>query len=56
MTGTDGKDDILDLQPRTIHDRTQVFLGSTAEIFELHEFTGHKLKELPITRSLGSAI
>ena len=49
-TGTDGKDNILDLQPRTIHDRTQVFLGSTAEIQELHKYTGHKLKESPLSK------
>ena len=49
-TGTDGKDNILDLQPRTIHDRTQVFLGSTAEIQELHKYTGHKLKEIPSSK------
>jgi len=48
--GTDGKDNILDLQPRTIHDRTQVFLGSTAEIQELHKYTGHKLKEIPSSK------
>ena len=36
--GTNGYQDILDLQPETIHDRTQVFLGSPEEIEELHKY------------------
>ncbi|XP_059096655.1 fructose-1,6-bisphosphatase 1-like [Tigriopus californicus] len=35
--GTNGKEDILDIQPITIHDRTQVFLGSKHEIVDLHK-------------------
>ena len=36
--GSDGKQNILDIQPETIHDRTQVFLGSKDEIERLHHF------------------
>lgn len=34
--GTNGQEDVLDIQPLTIHDRTQVFLGSKHEIEDLH--------------------
>ena len=36
-------DNILDLQPKTIHDRTQIFLGSQTEIEELHLCLHNKL-------------
>jgi len=36
--GTDGETDILDLKPKTIHDRCQVFLGAKEEIETLHKF------------------
>ena len=35
--GTNGLDNILDIQPSTIHDRTQVFLGAKEDIQELHK-------------------
>ena len=35
--GTNGFDNILDIQPSTIHDRTQVFLGAEEDIQELHK-------------------
>ena len=41
--GTNGTQDILDIQPRTIHDRTQVFLGAVEEIEELHSFLARKV-------------
>ncbi len=44
--GTDGDSDVLDIKPKTIHDRTQVFLGSRKEIEELHGYLGKKLKEV----------
>ena len=36
--GTNGKENILDIQPTTIHDRTQVFLGAKEDIKELHRY------------------
>lgn len=36
--GTNGKDNILDIKPTTIHDRTQVFLGAKEDIQELHDY------------------
>ena len=36
--GTNGKQNILDIQPTTIHDRTQVFLGAKEDIKELHRY------------------
>ena len=36
--GTNGKENILDIKPSTIHDRTQVFLGAKEEILELHNY------------------
>jgi hypothetical protein len=36
--GTNGKVNILDIQPQTIHDRTQVFLGAKEELQELHSY------------------
>ena len=33
--GTNGRDNILDIKPITIHDQTQVFLGAKEEIDEL---------------------
>ena len=34
-TATDGTQNILDIQPQTIHDRSQIFLGAKDEIDEL---------------------
>ena len=34
--GTDGSENVLDIQPLTIHDRCQVFLGAKEEIDTLH--------------------
>jgi len=36
--GSNGTQRILDIQPQTIHDRTQVFLGAKEEIEELHRY------------------
>ena len=36
--GTNGKENILDIKPTTIHDRTQVFLGAKEDIQELHDY------------------
>merc|ERR1711899_444362 len=36
--GTNGKVDILDIEPQTIHDRCQVFLGAEEEITKLHQY------------------
>jgi len=35
--GTNGKDNILDIMPKTIHDRCQVFIGANDEIETLHK-------------------
>ena len=35
---TNGKENILDIKPNTIHDRTQVFLGAKEDIQELHSY------------------
>ena len=32
---TDGEKHILDIQPKTIHDRSQIFVGAKDEIAEL---------------------
>ena len=36
--GTNGKENILDIKPSTIHARTQVFLGAKEDILELHSY------------------
>jgi len=41
--GTIGKQNILDIQPTTIHDRTQVFLGAKEDIKELHRYLEKQL-------------
>eukprot|EP00095_Tigriopus_kingsejongensis_P006775 maker-scaffold637_size121548-snap-gene-0.25 protein:Tk06775 transcript:maker-scaffold637_size121548-snap-gene-0.25-mRNA-1 annotation:"fructose- -bisphosphatase 1" len=41
--GTNGEGNILDIPPATIHDRTQVFLGSIHEIEDLHRYMGKPL-------------
>ena len=45
--GSNGDGNILDIQPQTIHDRTQVFLGSVEEIEKLHGHLGTKMPERP---------
>ena len=41
--GTNGKENILDIKPTTIHDRTQVFLGAKEDIQELHDYLQRSL-------------
>ena len=36
--GTNGKQNILDIKPDTIHDRCQVFLGAKEEVQSVHKY------------------
>ena len=41
--GTNGTQNILDIQPKTIHDRTQVFIGAKEEIEELTRYLKNEI-------------
>ena len=41
--GTNGSQNILDIQPKTIHDRSQVFIGAKEEIEELRKYLNNEI-------------
>ena len=41
--GTNGSQNILDIQPKTIHDRSQVFIGAKEEIEELRKYLNNDI-------------
>jgi len=41
--GTNGSQNILDIQPKTIHDRSQVFIGAKEEIEELRKHLNNEI-------------
>ena len=41
--GTNGSQNILDIQPKTIHDRSQVFIGAKEEIEEMRKYLNNEI-------------
>ena len=41
--GTNGSQNILDIQPKTIHDRSQIFIGAKEEIEELTRYLKNEI-------------
>ena len=53
---SDGGRPILDLQPRSLHERTPLFLGSEADVRECEEFIQGKHAGVTMDRRIGSPV
>ena len=45
---SDGRTRILELQPKELHERTPIFIGSEEDVKKVEEFMAKEEKEIPV--------